>query len=444
MKTKKIIADSMPLALRMVRQQLGDNAIIVNTRSIKTGGVLGLFRKLKYEVTAYSIETESVLPERSFMIEPKKGIELTTTTDVKQQETMNKDIENNISSYSQNPQKLYNFYAQSAKVEEVPPSKIAEPVENPAKVTAPKVDETNTSKSIEQNEQSEPLLDELKHMRKMMMNFMLNNQDSKTLPSGLVKWINRLKAQGVTEEVSEYIISCLMKKYETITGISDEEIKQEIEQIIQAIFQKRIPESNVISENTRIINVVGPTGVGKTTSIAKLATEQILKQKRRVAMITTDVYRIGAVEQLKTYAGILNVPIEVVRSAEDLEQALINLKNFDLIYMDTTGRNYKEIKYLESVNEFLKQPIESENYLALSLTTKYEDIQILLERFLDSPVKKIILTKFDETSSYGTILNIAFHFPYQIAYITNGQSVPEDITATDPTLLTSYLLGEVK
>ncbi|CAG9609764.1 flagellar biosynthesis protein FlhF [Pseudoneobacillus rhizosphaerae] len=444
MKTKKIIADSMPLALRMVRQQLGDNAIIVNTRSIKTGGVLGLFRKLKYEVTAYSIETESVLPERSFMIEPKKGIELTTTTDVKQQETMNKDIENNISSYSQNPQKLYNFYAQSAKVEEVSPSKIAEPVENPAKVTAPKVDETNTSKSIEQNEQSEPLLDELKHMRKMMMNFMLNNQDSKTLPSGLVKWINRLKAQGVTEEVSEYIISCLMKKYETITGISDEEIKQEIEQIIQEIFQKRIPESNVISENTRIINVVGPTGVGKTTSIAKLATEQILKQKRRVAMITTDVYRIGAVEQLKTYAGILNVPIEVVRSAEDLEQALINLKNFDLIYMDTTGRNYKEIKYLESVNEFLKQPIESENYLALSLTTKYEDIQILLERFLDSPVKKIILTKFDETSSYGTILNIAFHFPYQIAYITNGQSVPEDITATDPTLLTSYLLGEVK
>jgi flagellar biosynthesis protein FlhF len=444
MKTKKIIADSMPLALRMVRQQLGDNAIIVNTRSIKTGGVLGLFRKLKYEVTAYSIETESVLPERSFMIEPKKGIELTTTTDVKQQETMNKDIENNISSYSQNPQKLYNFYAQSAKVEEVSPSKIAEPVENPAKVTAPKVDETNTSKSIEQNEQSEPLLDELKHMRKMMMNFMLNNQDSKTLPSGLVKWINRLKAQGVTEEVSEYIISCLMKKYETITGISDEEIKQEIEQIIQEIFQKRIPESNVISENTRIINVVGPTGVGKTTSIAKLATEQILKQKRRVAMITTDVYRIGAVEQLKTYAGILNVPIEVVRSAEELEQALINLKNFDLIYMDTTGRNYKEIKYLESVNEFLKQPIESENYLALSLTTKYEDIQILLERFLDSPVKKIILTKFDETSSYGTILNIAFHFPYQIAYITNGQSVPEDITATDPTLLTSYLLGEVK
>jgi flagellar biosynthesis protein FlhF len=444
MKTKKIIADTMPLALKMVRQQLGDNAIIVNTRPIKTGGVLGLFRKQKYEVTAYSIETESVLPERPFMIEPKRGVQPTIPTEFKQQEPMTKDIENNISSYSQNPQKLYNFYAQSAKVEEESPSKIAEPLESPSKVTAPIVEVTSSSKLTEQTEQNEPLLDELKHMRKMMMNFMMNNQDSKTLPSGLVKWINRLKAQGVTEEVNEYIISCLMKKFETITGVPDEEIQQEIETIIQSIFQKRIPESNVIKESTRIINVVGPTGVGKTTSIAKLATEQILKQKRRVAMITTDVYRIGAVEQLKTYAGILNVPIEVVRSAEELEQALINLKNFDLIYMDTTGRNYKEIKYLETVNEFLKQPIESENYLALSLTTKYEDIQILLERFLDSPVKKVILTKFDETSSYGTILNIAFHFPYQIAYITNGQSVPEDITATDPALLTSYLLGEVK
>jgi flagellar biosynthesis protein FlhF len=445
MKTKKIIADTMPLALKMVRQQLGDNAIIVNTRPIKTGGVLGLFRKQKYEVTAYSIETESVLPERPFMIEPKRGVQPTIPTELKQQEPMNKDIENNISSYSQNPQKLYNFYAQSAKVEdEASPSKTAEPIAIPSKVTEPTVDVTSSSKLTEQTEQNEPLLDELKHMRKMMMNFMMNNQDSKTLPSGLVKWINRLKAQGVTEEVNEYIISCLMKKFESITGVPDEEIQLEIESIIQSIFQKRIPESNVIKESTRIINVVGPTGVGKTTSIAKLATEQILKQKRRVAMITTDVYRIGAVEQLKTYAGILNVPIEVVRSAEELEQALINLKNFDLIYMDTTGRNYKEIKYLETVNEFLKQPIESENYLALSLTTKYEDIQILLERFLDSPVKKVILTKFDETSSYGTILNIAFHFPYQIAYITNGQSVPEDITATDPALLTSYLLGEVK
>jgi flagellar biosynthesis protein FlhF len=481
MKTKKIIADTMPLALKMVRQQLGDNAIIVNTRSIKTGGVLGLFRKQKYEVTAYSIDTESVLPDRPFIIEPKKGLQpqamlqtekepavmkptekqLTdkqpfekitmgvqptrippsTPTEVKHTET-NKEVENNISSYSQNPQKLYNFYAKSAKVEEVTSSsKITEPVESPLKVLDPVEEEANLSTTTEQNE---PLLDEIKHMRKMMTQFLLNNPDSKSLPSGLGKWMNHLKAQGVTDEVSEYIISCLMKKFDSLSGVSEDEIKGELEQVILGILQKRIPESQTISERTRIINIVGPTGVGKTTSIAKLATEQILKQKRRVAIITTDVYRIGAVEQLKTYAGILNVPIEVVRSPEELQLALMKLKSYDLIYVDTAGRNYKEIKYLESVNEFLKQPIESENYLALSLTTKYEDLQLLLERFLFSPVKKIIFTKFDETSSYGTILNIAYHFPYQIAYITNGQSVPEDIIATDPALLTSYLLGEVK
>jgi flagellar biosynthesis protein FlhF len=191
-----------------------------------------------------------------------------------------------------------------------------------------------------------------------------------------------------------------------------------------------------------MINVIGPTGVGKTTTIAKLATEQVLKQKRRVAMITTDVYRIAAVEQLKTYAGILNVPIEVVRSAEELKLVLKKLEHYDLIYMDTTGRNYKEIQYRNSINEYLNQSLKSDNYLVLSMTTKFEDMKILLDKFLESSIQKLILTKYDETSSYGSILNIAFHYPYQLAYITNGQSVPEDITTIDAAHLARYLIGE--
>ncbi|WP_318507775.1 hypothetical protein [Bacillus sp. T3] len=193
-----------------------------------------------------------------------------------------------------------------------------------------------------------------------------------------------------------------------------------------------------------MINIIGPTGVGKTTSIAKLATEQVLKQKRRVAMITTDVYRIAAVEQLKTYAGILNVPIEVVRSAEELKLVLTKLEHYDLIYMDTTGRNYKDAAYRKSISEYLDHPFENDNYLVLSMTTKYEDMEHLLTEFIDSPINKLILTKFDETTSCGSILNIAYKYPYQLVYITNGQSVPEDIIAFDAKLLTRYLLGEEK
>jgi flagellar biosynthesis protein FlhF len=420
MKTKKVVADSMPLALKMVRQQLGEDAIIVNTRSIKTGGVFGFFSKQKFEVTAYSVEKEVTRPEPQFAQELKEKIEknfLNKNNQVSDPE----DMENNPSIFHKKPQKLYNYYSKQTVETEKPAS--------------------SSSQSLNSDN---PLLEEMQHMRKMMMSFMINDKDKGALPTSLVKWVNRLKKQGVDEETVEYIVNYMLKKYESMVDLDEDVIEKEMISIVEEIIEKRIPESNTVQESTRMINVIGPTGVGKTTSIAKLATEQVLKQKRRVAMITTDVYRIGAVEQLKTYAGILNVPIEVVRSADELENALKKLEHYDLIYMDTTGRNYKEVKYRESINEFLNHPLESDNYLVLSLTTKFEDLQILLDEFLNSPIQKLILTKFDETNSYGSILNIAYKYPYQLAYITNGQSVPEDITVIDAKLLARYLLGVKK
>jgi flagellar biosynthesis protein FlhF len=420
MKTEKIIADTMPLALKMVRQKLGDNAIIVNTRTINTGGLFGLFSKQKYEITAYSVEKEDKQSETKFSLELKNNIEKIVEKKNTFGSMTNKD-ESNQSGFHKKPQNLYNYYSQ----QEAAPEKAI----------------VSSSNTIEKDQS---LLDELQNMRKMMMTFMMDDNKNNAFPPGLVKWLNRLKKQGVEEEVVEYIVSSLFKKYESVKDLDDNVFRQEIFSIIKEIIEEKIPESINVHESTRMINVIGPTGVGKTTSIAKLATEQVLKQKRRVAMITTDVYRIAAVEQLKTYAGILNVPIEVVRSADELEKALEKLKHYDLIYMDTTGRNYKEVKNRESINEFLNHPKKSDNYLVLSLTTKFEDIQILLNEFVESPVKKLIMTKFDETSSYGSILNIAYKYPFQLAYITNGQSVPEDITAIDAELLASYLLGEEK
>ena len=412
MKTKKIVADSMPLALKMVRQQLGDNAIIVNTRAIKKGGMFGFFAKQKFEVTAYSVDKDSASTEPKFSLELK----------AKTGNNNPKSEEENNSVFNKKPQELYHYYSQPAVVTDKP-------------VSPPR------SESLEKEN---PLFDELASMRKMMMTFMMNDSQGNTMPNRLFKYVNRLKKQGVDEEIVEHIVSSMLKKYESISDLTDEVIEKEITFIVKEIIEKRVPKSNMVKESTRMINVIGPTGVGKTTTIAKLATEQVLKQKRRVAMITTDVYRIAAVEQLKTYAGILNVPLEVVRTKDELEKALTKLAHYDLIYMDTTGRNYKEVQYRESINEFLNHPHESDNYLVLSLTTKFEDMQILLNEFVKSPVQKLILTKFDETTSYGSILNIAYKYPFQLAYITNGQSVPEDITTIDAALLLRYLLGKEK
>jgi flagellar biosynthesis protein FlhF len=419
MKTKKIIADSMPLALKMVRQQLGDNAIIVNTKAIKAGGIFGLFAKQKFEVTAYSVDEEGkgAVPKFELELRAKTKNIQEKMAEEKKPETG----EANLSGFHKQPQKLYNYYSQNAGTKE------------PLVPSTPQPRESDKS-----------VLDELQHMRKMMMNFMINDKENTALPAGITKWVNHLKKQGVDEEIVEYIVNGILKKYDSLSILKDDVIEKEMMSIVEDLIKRRIPETNTVQETTRMINVVGPTGVGKTTSIAKLATEQVLRQKRRVAMITTDVYRIAAVEQLKTYAGILNVPIEVVRSKDELEKSLNKLEHYDLIYMDTTGRNYKDVKYRESINEYLYHPIKSDNFLVLSLTTKFEDIEILLTEFLDSPIKKLILTKFDETTSYGSILNIAYKYPYQLAYITNGQSVPEDITAIDATLLARYLLGKEK
>jgi flagellar biosynthesis protein FlhF len=457
MKTKKIIADTMPQALKMVRQQLGDNAIIVNTRAINTGGIFGFFTKQKYEVTAYTMDKEEVVPES-----PKKKVEPIEKQIDPIEEKLREEIikpdeaEKQNSVFHKSPQKLYQLYSQPESVKENQEPQIqTEQSESVKDVNALQPPRTETVKPVlvPQKVQSEvvenELLTEMKQMRKMMMTLLMGEKQGNNLPSGLLTHLSQLRKQGVTEEVIEYIVNSfivnnLLKQNESVNDMGEDVIKKGILNIIEEIISKRISHSTNINETTRMINLIGPTGVGKTTSIAKLATEQILKQKRRVALITTDVYRIAAVEQLKMYAGILNVPIEVVHSANELDTVMRKLEHFDLIYMDTTGRNYKEVQYRESINGFINHSVDSENYLVLSLTTKYEDLELLLNEFIESPVKKLILTKFDETSSYGSMLNIAYKYPYQLAYITNGQSVPEDITRIDPTLLARNLLGEEK
>ncbi|MEH7307810.1 flagellar biosynthesis protein FlhF [Neobacillus drentensis] len=432
MKTKKIVADSMPLALKMVRQQLGENAIIVNTRTINKGGILGFFSKQKFEVTAYSIEKDTSMVEPKFSLELKnkpskpvmKKYEPKITTE---------DKEDDKSGFHKKPQDLYNFYSKT-------------PVNNEKSVSAsaskPIKNESRDSSETKPKENENPLLEEMQQMKKMMIKFMMNDRQGDVMPPGMTKWVNQLKKQGVDEEILGEIVNRILKKYDSPFILGEEVFETEFLNIIAGIIELKVPRTNLVHERTRMINIIGPTGVGKTTSIAKLATEQVLKQKRRVAMITTDVYRIAAVEQLKTYAAILNVPVEVVRSANELETALKNLEHYDLIYMDTTGRNYKEVQNRESINQFFHHPLESDNYLLLSMTTKYEDMEGLLDEFLESPIKKLILTKYDETSSYGSILNIAYKYPYQLSYITNGQSVPEDITTIDAKRLARCLLGK--
>jgi flagellar biosynthesis protein FlhF len=197
-----------------------------------------------------------------------------------------------------------------------------------------------------------------------------------------------------------------------------------------------------VSVQSRVVAFVGPTGVGKTTTIAKIAAVELLKNKRKVGLITADTFRIAAVEQLKTYANILQIPVEVVFSTEEVAEAIDKLKDRDLILIDTAGRNYGDTVFVEKLNEFLKASQPDETCLVLSLTTKSADLEHIVANFEGVEIDKFIFTKLDETSSYGALYNLAHRFRKPLAYLTTGQNVPDDIEVATPERIAKLVVGE--
>ncbi|MFH5183187.1 hypothetical protein ACHHV8_11460 [Paenibacillus sp. TAB 01] len=167
----------------------------------------------------------------------------------------------------------------------------------------------------------------------------------------------------------------------------------------------------------------------------------MLKYHRKVGFITSDTYRIAAVEQLRTYATILNVPLEVVFSPQDLPKAFEQLKDRDIIFMDTAGRNFRNEMYVSELNSLLHAGGKSETFLVLSLTTKYKDMKAIADNFSKFKLDKVLFTKMDETDSYGAVVNLVHDFQLQLSYVTNGQSVPDDISELSEQHIVDLLLG---
>ena len=218
---------------------------------------------------------------------------------------------------------------------------------------------------------------------------------------------DRLKEQEVNSQWIEQLIEQIE---EQLDNNKDEAITRQavwdMARLILLDWMKGF-EGEGIRRSTQVVHFVGPTGVGKTTTIAKLAAEQTLKAGRKVGFITSDTYRIAAVDQLRTYATILNVPLEVVFSPSEVSRAFRQLEDKDLVFMDTAGRNFRNELYVSEVNSLLQSGNESETYLVLSLTGKFSDMSAVAEQFAVYGVQSVLFTKQDETNAYGAILNLA-------------------------------------
>lgn len=307
-----------------------------------------------------------------------------------------------------------------------------------------------------ENPKTNAIEEKLNNLQNMLENKINNNEkepeekfENKNEDENSVnlKFIQLVYRQLIENEVDE-------KYANQIIGEIENSLKKEstVDSILAGIYQKIIlklgqPKPIEINEkNRKIVFFVGPTGVGKTTTIAKLASYFKLEKKIKLALITSDTYRIAAVEQLRTYANILDLPLSVVYTLEEFNMAVKMFDSYDLILVDTAGRSHKNSEQCNemfhliedcSINENIKKEI----YLVLSAATKYKDLIMINDVYKHLNKYNIIFTKLDETTCLGNILNMKLATNVPLSYVTSGQAVPDDIAIIDAQKIARNLLG---
>jgi flagellar biosynthesis protein FlhF len=261
------------------------------------------------------------------------------------------------------------------------------------------------------------------------------------VPSGLVPTYAQLIEADVPEVLCRRLMQFVTDELEPDEIGNAESIRAAlcagVEQCIALA-----PPIRPVAGTRRIVALVGPTGVGKTTTVAKLAANLKLTQGARVGLITVDTYRIAAVEQLKTYAEIIDLPLAVVNDPSEMPRALDELGSVEVVFIDTAGRSPRDEVKIRELSEFLEQARPDETHLVLSAVAGPRSLQAALERFSTVAVDRLILTKLDEADSLGALLAVLGQSNRPVSYITTGQAVPDDIEPANRKRLARLILRQ--
>lgn len=425
MKIKRYEGKSETEVMEKIKEELGSDALILNVRRVEPTGLLKFFKSPLVEITATNdkLFTKTVKKEKEKEDEEEKegknrflNFEDKTDEELSEGELLAKKL--TYSRREENKAKDKDTSSTSSKEEKVNDEKV--------KSLEEKIDNLEillksvSDKLINETSKSDGTSKFKNNILQLFYDNMIKNE---VLPEVALEVLNGLDAVDERNNVNE-MVRIVYNRITNMLG-KPEEVKE------------GKPE-----DKPKVIAFVGPTGVGKTTTIAKIVAKFILNNKKKVGLITADTYRIAAVEQLKTYAEILGCPIEIVYNAEELTNKIDKHKDKELLFLDTAGRSHKNKVQFDELTALLSTIDNKDVYLVLSLATKYKDMVEIINKYSEILESyKIIFTKMDETMGLGNILNVKVLTNKPCSYITFGQDVPEDIEVMNPEKIAKYLLG---
>ena len=432
---RKFVGKTESEAAAAAQKELGDGYVIMNVRSVKPKGAFSVFRKKQVELTAAKEDDEEPIRQirkiaHAQVEASKKSLPPLTGAGIG---AAQKEKESSASPAGENAAPAASISAAESSALEKKLDNLQTLLENQlnregsvissSRENADKAGSAVSEEGSEPKDKKEEIIEQEKEVDRflrLLYNTMVENEVDEKYAGEIIGDAEVLKKPGLS---MDFLLGNIYQKMILKFGKSDG--------ILPA------------SKGPRVVFFIGPTGVGKTTTIAKIASSVSLTEKKKIALLTTDTYRIAATDQLRTYAGILGVPFRVIYEPDELSKAFEDFADCDYIFVDSAGHSHRNEELLQKQKEFIEssKEMETQIFLVLSATTKYKDLKKIADNYREISDYQLVFTKLDETGEYGNLYNMKCESGATIAYITCGQNVPDDIESFNPQKIVKQLLG---
>jgi flagellar biosynthesis protein FlhF len=401
MRVKKFTAESLRSATEQMKSELGSEAIVLSTRTVPRGGLFSFASKNMVEITA-AIDDVPLRRAQAAAPAPLHGPGA--------------------------------YAAQAAGTVRSAPAHAERPAVEPVRQEMRRTEDPAATADFRLLRSE---VDGLRSTLSEIAGYIRHNR-MPSLPTALADLYATLAANGLDTDLAGAIVQTV---YRQSTDADMDDAPTLTGRVIDELAQAFRVAPSVQAAGRRVVVLVGPTGVGKTTTIAKLAALSKLVDGSAIGLISADTYRIGAIEQLRTFAGIADMPMDVAYEPADVTAALERFSDRDVVFIDTVGRNQRGADDLAELKRFLDAARADEVHLVLSATTGIRTQLDVAARFRTLQPNRLLFTKLDETASAGTLARVARETGLPLSYVTTGQAVPDDLHRADARRLATMIVS---